>query len=149
MDPISYKTLSANKNAINKKWLLIDASNCILGRLATEVARLIRGKHKPGFTPHVDCGDNIVIINAKKVKLTGKKLTDKVYLSHTGYPGGQREVTPKELLEKHPIRIIEHAVKGMLPKNRLGRKLYGNLFVYEGTSHPHQGQKPERFEMKV
>jgi large subunit ribosomal protein L13 len=121
---------------------VVDAQGEVLGRLASQVARLIRGKHKTNFTPHVDCGDNVIIINADKVRLTGAKMTDKVYTRHTGYPGGQRFTSPRLLLEKHPERIIEHAVKGMLPKNRLGRRLYTNLYVYAGGQHPHEAQQP-------
>ncbi len=139
-----YNTLSANKNTVNKNWLLIDAESEILGRLASKIAYHIRGKNKVNFTPNIDCGDNIVVINASKIKLTGKKMTDKKYISHTGYPGGQRVTTPIEVMDKFPTRIIEKAVKGMLPKNRLGRKLFNNLYVYEGTNHPHQAQKPKK-----
>lgn len=149
MDTLSYKTLSANKETVNKEWFLIDAKNEILGRLASKAAILLRGKHKTDFTPHVDCGDNIVIINAKKVKLTGKKLTDKEYVRHTGYPGGQRFTTVIELLEKRPIAVIEKAIKGMLPKNRLGSDLFRNLFVYEGSEHPHEAQKPKEINLNT
>lgn len=143
MNTLSYKTVSANKETVQKEWIVIDAENQILGRLATRVANVLRGKHKPSFTPHVDCGDNVIIINAEKVRFTGKKLTDKVYVRHTGYPGGQRFATPKEVLAKFPIRIIEHAVKGMLPKNKLGAELYRNLHVYAGTEHQHEAQQPK------
>ncbi len=147
MDTLSYKTISANKNTVNKEWIVIDAQDAILGRLASEVAKMIRGKHKTNYTPHVDCGDNVIVINADKVKLTGKKMTDKVYVRHTGYPGGQRFQTPRELLEKHPERVIEKAVKGMLPKNRLGRRLFTNLFVYAATEHPHSAQQPKEIQL--
>ncbi|MBP1630031.1 MAG: ribosomal protein [Bacteroidetes bacterium] len=143
MNTLSYKTVSANKQTVQKEWIVIDAENQVLGRLATRVANVLRGKHKPSYTPHVDCGDNIIIINAEKVRFTGKKLTDKVYVRHTGYPGGQRFATPKEVLAKHPIRIIEHAVKGMLPKNKLGAELYRNLHVYAGPQHEHEAQQPK------
>lgn len=143
MSTLSYKTISANKDMVKKEWIVIDAENEVLGRLSTRVANVLRGKTKPYYTPHVDCGDNVIIINAEKVRLTGNKMTEKVYVRHTGYPGGQRFATPKELLGKHPIRIIEHAVKGMLPKNRLGRALYSNLYVYAGAEHPHQAQQPK------
>lgn len=149
MDTLSYKTLSANKETVNKEWFLIDAKNEILGRLASKAAILLRGKHKTDFTPHVDCGDNIVVINAKKVKLTGKKLTDKKYVRYTGYPGGQRFTTVIELLEKRPIAVIEKAIKGMLPKNRLGSDLFRNLFVYEGSEHPHEAQKPKEINLNT
>lgn len=121
---------------------MVDAQGEVLGRLASQIARLIRGKHKTNFTPHVDCGDNVIVINAEKVRLTGKKMTDKIYIRHTGYPGGQRFATPRQLLDKHPERILEHAVKGMLPKNRLGRRLFTNLHVYTGGQHPHDAQQP-------
>lgn len=142
MAKISYKTVSANKNTVDKKWLLVDVAGQPLGRITSFIAARLRGKHKTSYTPHVDCGDNVVVINAEKVKLTGKKMSDKVYVSYTGYPGGQRFATPKETLQKHPERIIEHAVKGMLPKNRLGRALFNNLHIYVGTEHPHAAQKP-------
>lgn len=142
MNTLSYKTVSANAQTVQKEWILIDAENQTLGRLATRVANVLRGKHKPSFTPHVDCGDNVIIINAEKVILTGNKMTDKVYVRHTGYPGGQRFATPKQLLATHPERIVEHAVRGMLPKNRLGDALYRNLKVYAGAEHPHQAQNP-------
>ncbi len=142
MNTLSYKTISANKETAQKEWVVVDAQGEVLGRLASQIASLIRGKHKTNFTPHVDCGDNVIVINADKVRLTGAKMTDKVYTRHTGYPGGQRFTSPRLLLEKHPERIIEHAVKGMLPKNRLGRRLYTNLYVYAGGQHPHEAQQP-------
>jgi large subunit ribosomal protein L13 len=147
VDTLSYKTISANKNTVNKEWIVVDAENAVLGRLASEVAKIIRGKHKASYTPHVDCGDNVIVINADKIKLTGKKMTDKVYVRHTGYPGGQRFQTPRELLEKHPERVIEKAVKGMLPKNRLGRRLFTNLFVYADAEHPHSAQQPKQIQL--
>ncbi|MFZ4863163.1 50S ribosomal protein L13 [Sphingobacterium sp. Mn56C] len=143
MNTLSYKTVSANKNTVNKAWIVVDAEGEILGRLASEIAKVIRGKHKPSFTPHVDCGDNVIVINADKIKLTGNKLGDKTYVRYTGYPGGQRFVSPKELMAKHPERIIEKAVRGMLPKNRLGRQLFKNLFVYAGSAHKHEAQNPQ------
>lgn len=142
MDTLSYKTISANAATVTKEWLVIDATDQVLGRLASRVAVVLRGKNKPNFTPHVDCGDNVIIINADKVRLTGKKLTDKVYTRHTGYPGGQRFTTPKALMAFKPTAVVEHAVRGMLPKNRLGDKLFGNLYVYAGSEHPHEAQKP-------
>ncbi len=145
MDTLSYKTKSANSQTVNKEWLLIDAEGMILGRLASEVAKLLRGKHKPEFTPHVDCGDNVVIINAEKVKLTGKKLEDKIYIRHSGYPGGQRSRTAQEVLDRFPERLVEHAVKGMLPKNRLGADLFRNLYVYIGPEHKQEAQSPKEF----
>ena len=149
MDTLTYKTISANKETVNKEWILIDAENEILGRLASKVAQLIRGKLKTNFTPHVDCGDNVVIINAEKIKLTGKKLTDKEYIRHTGYPGGQRIATPKELLKKNPRAIIEKAVRGMLPKNKLGNKIYTNFYVYAGPGHPHEAQQPKLINLNT
>lgn len=148
MDTLSYKTVSANKATVNKEWVIVDADSKVLGRLASEVARVIRGKNKPDFTPNVDCGDNVIIINADKIRLTGKKWTDKVYISHTGYPGGQRSATPKEVMAKKSSTIlVERAVRGMLPKSRLGRALFNNLYVYEGAEHPHEAQKPKEFKL--
>ncbi|MDD3034395.1 MAG: 50S ribosomal protein L13 [Bacteroidales bacterium] len=143
MDTLSYKTVSANEATVVKEWVVIDATDQVLGRLASRVARILRGKHKPSFTPHVDCGDNVIIINATKVRLTGNKLTDRVYVRHTGYPGGQRFATPKELLTRKPLAVVEHAIKGMLPKNKLGAEMFRNLYVYEGAEHPHQAQQPK------
>lgn len=143
MNTLSYKTVSANKNTVNKEWIVVDAEGEILGRLSSQIAKVIRGKHKPTYTPHVDCGDNVIVINADKIKLTGNKLGEKQYVSYTGYPGGQRFISPKELLAKHPTRVIEKAVRGMLPKSRLGRALYRNLFVYAGPEHPHAAQNPK------
>ena len=142
MNTLSFKTISANEKTVNKEWVLIDAENEILGRLASKSAMFLRGKYKTNFTPHVDCGDNVIIINAEKIKLTGNKLTDKEYVSHSGYPGGQKIRTPRELLIKKPTAVVEKAIKGMLPKNRLGSELFRNLFVYAGAEHPHQAQKP-------
>ncbi len=143
MDTQSYKTVSANPQTINKEWVLVDATDQIVGRLASKVAILLRGKHKVNYTPHMDCGDNVIIVNAEKVRFTGKKLTEKQYVRHTGYPGGQRFATPKELLERKPTAVVMEAVKGMLPKNRLGSDLFRNLYVYEGPEHPHQAQSPK------
>ncbi len=125
----------------------MDATNEVLGRLSSKVAKLLRGKYKANYTPHVDCGDNVIIINAEKVRLTGSKLTDKVYVRYTGYPGGQRFATPKELLKRRPNAVIEHAVKGMLPKNRLGKAIFGNLHVYAGSEHPHEAQQPKEINL--
>lgn len=147
MNTLSYKTISANKETVNKEWVIIDAEGTALGRLATVVAATLRGKHKTNFTPHVDCGDNVVIINAEKVTLSGNKWSDKEYVRHTGYPGGQRVTTAEEMLKKHPIRLIEHAVRGMLPKSRLGRAIYKNMHIYTGVSHPHEAQKPKKLEI--
>ena len=147
MDTLSYKTVSANKATVQKEWVVVDAENAVLGRLSSKIASLIRGKHKPNFTPNVDCGDNVIVINAEKVRLTGKKMTDKVYVRHTGYPGGQRFSTPREVLAKNPRGVVEAAVKGMLPKNRLGRRLFTNLHVYAGSEHPHAAQQPKQVEL--
>jgi large subunit ribosomal protein L13 len=149
VNTLSYKTVSGNKQTANKKWLLVDAEGQSVGRLASKVAKLIRGKHKTNFTPHADCGDNVIVINAEKIALTGNKLSDKTYIRHTGFPGGQRTTTVKEMLEKHPERIIEKAVRGMLPKNKLGRQLFTNLKVYVGTEHKHQAQNPETFNLNT
>ena len=143
----SYKTLHANKNTVNKGWVVVDASSQVLGRLSSEVAKIIRGKHKPDFTPHVDCGDNVIVINAEKVRLTGKKWTDKRYVRYTGYPGGQRFTNPMEVKQKDARRLVEMAVRGMLPKNRLGRSLFGNLYVYSGSEHPHAAQQPKELTL--
>jgi large subunit ribosomal protein L13 len=142
VDTLSYKTVSANRKTVVKQWLLVDAEGQTLGRLSSKIARLLRGKHKPNFTPHVDCGDNIVVINAEKVTLSGNKWEEKTYKRYTGYPGGQRFTSARELLEKNPGRIVEKAVKGMLPKNRLGAELFRNLKVYVGPNHDQEAQKP-------
>ncbi len=149
MDTLSYKTISANKETVQKEWVVIDATDQVVGRLCSKVAKLIRGKYKPSFTPHVDCGDNVIIINAAKVVFTGKNETDKVYTRYTGYPGGQRFTTPAQLRQRNGgvERMIRHAVKGMLPKGRLGRHLIDNLYVYEGTEHPHEAQKPKAIDI--
>lgn len=148
MDAISYKTSYLNSTTAQKEWLLVDAQDLVLGRLSSQIAIILRGKHKPGFTPHADCGDNVIVVNAEKVKLTGNKELEKQYVRHTGYPGGQRFTNPTELLEKHPERLIELAVRRMLPKNRLGREVFGNLYVYAGTTHPHEGQQPKPYQLK-
>ncbi|SRX52869.1 50S ribosomal protein L13 [Aequorivita sp. CIP111184] len=142
MDTLSYKTVSANKGTVVKEWLLVDADGQTLGRLASEVAKLLRGKHKPSFTPHVDCGDNVIIINASKINLTGNKWNDKTYIRHTGYPGGQRSLTATEMYKKDPARLVEKAVKGMLPKNKLGAEIFRNLKVYSDANHGQEAQKP-------
>lgn len=147
MDTLSYKTVSANKETADKKWHLVDAEGETLGRLATRVAKVLRGKYKTNYTPHADCGDFVVVINAEKIELSGKKWDDKIYTRHTGYPGGQRTLTARELLEKRPIRLVEKAVKGMLPKNRLGSKLYGNMYVFAGTEHDKDAQKPAKLDL--
>jgi large subunit ribosomal protein L13 len=147
MNTTSYKTVSANKDTVNKEWVLVDAENEVLGRLASKVAKIVRGKYKVNFTPHVDCGDNVVIINAEKVQLTGNKWDQKEYVRHTGYPGGQRFTTVKQLLAKRPTEIIQKAVKGMLPKNSLGRSLLKNVHIYAGNEHPHQAQQPQKINL--
>lgn len=147
MDTLSYKTISANKSTVDKQWLLVDAEGETLGRFASKVAKLLRGKHKPNFTPHVDCGDNVIVINAEKITMTGNKWEDKTYSRYTGYPGGQRFTTAQELLDKHPERIIEKSVKGMLPKNKLGAELFRNLKVYVGAEHGQEAQKPKAINL--
>lgn len=149
MDTLSYKTVSANKETAEKKWFIVDAEGQTVGRLASKVAKVIRGKHKPNFTPHADCGDNIIIVNAEKVSFSGTKLVDKTYIRYTGYPGGQRMTTAEEMLKKNPTRLIEKAIKGMLPKNTLGRKLFTNLKVYKGNDHNHDAQKPEVLNLET
>jgi len=141
------KTFSAKAEDINRKWYIVDAENKVLGRLAVEVAKVLRGKNKPEFTPHVDTGDFVIVINADKVDLTGQKFDQKYYLRYTGYMGGQKKTTLKEMLKKHPTRVVEHAVKGMIPKNKLGRQVFKKLKVYAGTVHPHEAQKPEKLEI--
>ncbi|RXG22380.1 LSU ribosomal protein L13P [Leeuwenhoekiella marinoflava DSM 3653] len=143
VDTLSYKTVSANKNTVNKEWVVIDAEGQTLGRMSTIVAKFLRGKYKPNYTPHVDCGDNVIVINASKINLTGKKWDSKSYIRHTGYPGGQRSLTAKELYGKDPARLVENAVKGMLPKNKLGSAIYRNLKVYAGADHGQEAQKPK------
>tara|TARA_B100001250_G_C19620452_1_gene709119 strand:+ start:97 stop:558 length:462 start_codon:yes stop_codon:yes gene_type:complete len=138
-----YITKSVHLLGIQKEWFLVDATDAVLGRMASKIAKIIRGKHKPSYTPHMDCGDNVVVINAEKVKLTGSKLEQKEYVRHTGYPGGRKVTLAKDLLEKHPIRLVEKAVKGMLPKNRLGRAINKNLYVYSGKDHEQTAQKPK------
>jgi large subunit ribosomal protein L13 len=147
VDTISYKTVSANKATVKKDWILIDAENEVVGRLASKVAFILRGKHKTDFTPHVDAGDNVIIINAAKVKFTGSKMDVKEYVRYTGYPGGQRFASPKELLAKHPERILEYAIHGMLPKTKLGDVLRRNVFIYAGAEHPHAAQQPKEVKL--
>ncbi|MDR0801012.1 50S ribosomal protein L13 [Fluviicola sp.] len=149
MDTLSYKTVSANKETADKKWLLVDAEGQTVGRLASKVAKLVRGKHKPNFTPHADCGDNVIVINASKVSFSGTKLENKEYVRYTGYPGGQRSLSAQELLERSPERVIEKAIKGMLPKNTLGRQLYRNVKVYAGAKHKHDAQNPEAINLNA
>lgn len=147
MNTLSYKTISANKATVNKEWVIIDAEDKILGRLASVVAFMLRGKQKTNFTPHVDCGDNVIVINAEKIALSGEKWSGKKYIRHTGYPGGQKSITAEALLKKNPIGLVENAVRGMLPKNRLGRELFRNMHVYAGAEHPHEAQKPKQIEL--
>jgi len=149
MNTLSYKTISANKATSNKEWVLVDAENQMLGRLASKVAKIIRGKHKVNYTPHVDCGDNVIIINAEKIQLSGSKWNQKEYVRHTGYPGGQRFTGARLMMAKKPGSMIEIAVRGMLPKNRLGRALFRNLFVYAGGEHPHQAQQPQQINLNA
>ncbi len=139
----------ANPSNIERKWFVVDATDKTLGRLAAEVAKVLRGKHKPTFTPHMDTGDNVIIINADKVKLTGKKLTQKVYFRHSGYLGGDKYTLAKDMLEKNPTRMVEFAVRGMIPKNRLGEQIFKKLHVYAGAEHPHAAQMPEALEINV
>ena len=155
MDTLSYKTLAPNAQSVKKEWVVIDATDQVLGRLCSQVAKILRGKNKPCYSPFVDCGDNVIIINAEKMILTGKKMTDRIYYTYTGYPGGQRQLTPEVLMKKsfnkhlkpgmHPLYL--RVVKGMLPKNRLGRKLIKNLHVYNGPNHPHEAQNPRVLDL--
>ena len=147
MDTQSYKSVFLNKATVNKEWVVIDATDLALGRLAARVALVLRGKTKAGFTPNVDCGDNVIVINAEKVALKGKKMTNKVYTRYTGYPGGQRTTTAKEILRTRPTELVRKAVKGMLPKTRLGDKVLGNLYIYAGPEHPHQAQNPTEIKL--
>ena len=147
MDTLSYKTISANKATVQKEWVVVDATDQVLGRLSAKVAKLLRGKYKPNYTPHVDCGDNVIIINADKVILTGNKWTDRVYLNFTGYPGGQKITSPAELIKKGEAKLFNRVVKGMLPKNKLGAQLLRNLYVYAGSEHPHAAQQPKTIDI--
>ncbi len=147
VNTLSYKTVSANKQTVEKNWVLIDAEGQTLGRLASNVAKILRGKNKPSFTPHVDTGDNVIVINAEKIKLTGNKEQAKTYIRHTGYPGGMRQTPYLRMLKEHPTRVVEYAVRGMLPKNRLGRVILKNLYVYAGSEHKHAAQKPTTIDL--
>ncbi len=147
MDTLSYKTISANKNTVTKEWVVVDATDLVLGRMCSEVAKLLRGKYKTNFTPHVDCGDNVIVVNAEKVQLTGKKWTDRIHLRHTGYPGGQREYTPQDLMNKGAEHLIRKVVKGMLPKNKLGNKIINNLYVFPTEEHNMEAQQPKKIEL--
>lgn len=148
MDSLSYKTKFQNATTVDKQWVLIDASDQVLGRLASQVAMMIRGKNKPGYSPHVDCGDNVIVINTDKIKLTGKKWDQKTYVRYSGYPGGQRSLTAKQVAERSSTRLIEAAVRGMLPKTRLGKAIFHNLHIYEGAEHPHEAQQPKTITLK-
>lgn len=147
MDTLSYKTVSAKNETLERKWYVIDATNMVVGRLCSEVAKILRGKHKTCYTPHIDCGDNVIIINAEKVRFTGKKLLQKEYIWYSGYPGGQKSIKARDLLQKNPVKVIEHAIKGMLPKNRLGRAMFRKLHVYAGPEHPHNAQQPIEYKI--
>ncbi len=147
MDTLSYKTQSINKEGSAKKWVIVDAENQILGRLASRVAYVLRGKHRATFTPHADTGDNVIVINADKIKMTGDKWDSKMHIRHTGYPGGRKELTTREVFEKDPCRLVNKAVKGMLPKTKLSNSILGNLYVYTGTEHTHSAQKPEKLDI--
>jgi large subunit ribosomal protein L13 len=149
MGKLSYKTISANRKTVTKEWVLIDASDISLGRTTSVVAGLLRGKHKSNFTPHVDCGDNVVVINADKIKLTGDKWSQKEYISHSGYPGGQKIITADRLHKKNNIKLVENAVKGMLPKNKLGAELFRNLKVFPQTDHNYKAQKPKLIDLNA
>lgn len=149
MNTLSYKTISVNKENADKQWVVVDAEGQVLGRLASEVAKVLRGKHKPSYTPHSDCGDNVIVINAEKVALTGNKMETKYYIHHTGYPGGQRFRTVKEQLHRKPIAVFEHAVKGMLPKTKLGAEIFRNLYVYDGPEHRHAAQQPKQISFNI
>ncbi|UPL48383.1 50S ribosomal protein L13 [Hymenobacter sublimis] len=143
MDHLSFKTVSVNKANANKGWVVVDAADATLGRLASQIANMLRGKHKPSFTPNSDCGDNVIVINADNLRVTGKKMTDKIYITHSGYPGGQKRINLRDKKAKDSTRVIEHAVRGMLQGNKLGAEQFRNLFVYAGTSHPHEAQQPK------
>jgi len=150
VDTLSYRTVSTSKEAAasDRKWFVVDATNMTVGRMASRIAHILRGKHKPSYTPHTDCGDNIIVINAEKVRFTGKKMDEKEYITFSGYPGGQKIRTPRQHLAKNPAYIVENAVRGMLPKNKLGRAMYKKLFVYVGEKHPHEAQQPTVLDLK-
>ncbi len=147
MDTLSYKTVSANKQTVQREWFVVDADGQVLGRLASKIATYLRGKHKPTYTPHADAGDYVIVLNADKVRLTGNKWAAKKHITYSGYPGGQKSTSMEEMRDKHPERIIENAVKGMLPKNKLGRAMYKKLFVYTGNEHPHAAQQPKTLNL--
>jgi large subunit ribosomal protein L13 len=147
VNTLSYKTRSANKDTVLKEWFVVDATNEVLGRLSSKVAGILRGKYKTDYTPHVDCGDNVIIINAEKIRLTGNKMTNKKYIRHTGYPGGQKFETAEHIMRRNPVMLVENAIRGMLPKTRLGNAIFKNLYVYVGTKHPHQAQQPKELNI--
>ena len=149
MDTLSQKTTNVNKVTATKEWVVVDATDQVLGRMCTKVAKMLRGKYKPNFTPHVDCGDNVIIVNAEKIVLTGLKMTDRVYLRYSGYPGGQKESTPESILAKKngAEKLIRKVVKGMLPKNKLADRLIANLYIYEGSEHKHEAQSPKTIDI--
>jgi len=149
VDTLSYKTISANKETADKQWVLVNAEDLVLGRLASKVASILRGKHKTNFTPHADCGDYVVVINAAKIRLTGQKWTDREHFKHTGYPGGQKRISPKELFDRDQTSLVRQAIKGMLPKNKLGNSLYSNLHVYASADHKHEAQQPKEIKIKL
>lgn len=146
MNTLSYKTKSAKKEEVERKWYVVDAEGEVVGRVCSQIAHVLRGKHKPSYTPHVDTGDYVIVINAEKIRFTGSKWDQKEYITFSGYPGGQKRRTAKEMRDKKPIGVVENAVRGMLPKTKLGRAMIKKLFVYEGTEHPHLAQKPETLE---
>jgi len=148
VDTLSYKTVSANAKTVTKEWVVLDAKDQVLGRFSSQAAMMLRGKNKANYTPHADCGDNVIIINADKIRLTGRKWTEREYVSHTGYPGGQRFITPEKLIIQKPTAVVERAIYGMLPKNRLGNAIKGNLFIYAGSEHPHAAQQPKATTLK-
>lgn len=147
MNTLSYKTVSANSATVTKEWLVVNAEGQNLGRLASNVAKLLRGKHKTNFTPHVDCGDNVIVINAENINLSGNKLADKEYIRHTGYPGGQRTRVAGDVMKENPVKVVENAIKGMMPKNKLGSAIFRNLHVYAGSEHKHEAQQPKEINL--
>ena len=147
VDTLSYKTLSANKETADKQWFVVDVDGQILGRMASKVAKVLRGKYKTNFTPHADCGDYVVIINAEKIMMTGKKMTDREIFSHTGYPGGQKRISPSQMLAKDPTSVVRHAIRGMLPKNKLGSAILRNCYIYAGAEHDQEAQKPKALNL--
>ena len=147
MDTLSYKTLSSNKETANKEWFIVDAENQILGRMSSKIAMVLRGKHKTNFTPHADCGDFVIILNAGKIVMSGNKMEDRKIFSHTGYPGGQKRISPSEMLAKDETSVVKHAVKGMLPKNKLGAAILKNCYIYAGTEHNQEAQKPKALNL--